>query len=118
MKKYHHPRIPGPLQFVTTSVTKRLPLFRSASLCREFFCAVTEINARFPFELYAYVLLPDHFHLLVRPRDGDISRLIQKIKSLTARRIIDTLKTQRDEKALNALWKAKPGRRQHTHRVF
>jgi len=118
MKKYPHPRIPGPLQFVTVIVTKQLPLFRSVFLCREFFRAMAGVKASFPFELYAYVLLPDHFHLLFRPPDGDVSRVLQKVKSLAARRVIDRLKSQGAMKVLGALRKPHPGRREHVYKVF
>lgn len=118
MKKWPHSKTPGPLHFVTVTTHKRIPLFRSPSLCQEFFVALVEVKIRFPFELFAYVLLPDHFHLLFRPSDGDISRLLQKIKSLAARKIIERLKKCKSEKVLVALRKARPGRRAHLYRVF
>lgn len=118
MKKWPHPTTPGPLHFVTVTTDKRIQLFRSPALCQDFFTALREIKTRFPFELFAYVLLPDHFHLLLRPRDGDVSGLLQKIKSLTARRIVENLKTNRREKTLAALRKTRPGRRAHSYQVF
>jgi len=118
MKKAPHPVCLGHLHFVTANTHKRIPLFRSPVLCREFFTSLSEIKIRFPFELFAYVLMPDHFHLLVRPSDGDISRLVQKIKSLTARRVIDTLQTEGNDKSLLALRKPIPGRRAHSYQVF
>jgi putative transposase len=118
MKKRSHPAAPGPIHFVTVATHKRIPLFRSQQLCREFFSALTEVKTRFPFELYAYVLLPDHFHLLLRPGDGNISRLLQKIKSLAARRIVKRLKAMGSHKTLTSLKKATPGRRSHQFQVF
>ncbi len=88
MKKRPHPPSAGHLHFVTVITHGRIPLFRSSVLCQEFFAALKEVKARFPFELYAYVLLPDHLHLLLRPNDGDISHLMQKIKSLAARKLL------------------------------
>ena len=117
-EKAASPATPGPLHFVTVTTNKRIPLFRPRQLCREFFAAMTEIKTRFPFELYAYVLLPDHFHLLLRPGDGNISRLLQKIKSLAARRIVERLKAMRSHKTLASLKKATLGRREHRHQVF
>ena len=118
MKKRPHSTTPGPLHFVTVATNKKIPLFRSRQLCREFFAAMTEIKTRFPFELNAYVLLPDHLHLLLRPGDGNVSRLLQKIKSLAARRIVERLKAMGSHKTLTSLKKATPGRREHRHQVF
>ena len=118
MKKWPHPPTGGVLHFVTVVTRKRIPLFRSAQLCREFFLTLAEVRARFPFELFAYVLLPDHLHLLLRPTDGDISALIQKIKSLAAKRVLETLRKQGNRTGLTRLIKDRPGRRAHTYQVF
>lgn len=118
MKKRPHLPAPGHLHFVTVITRKRIPLFRSAALCQEFFAALKEVKRRFPFELYAYVLLPDHLHLLLNPSDADISRLMQKIKSVAGRRIVGTLKNSQAHRTLLALRKVKPGRRAHSHDVF
>jgi REP element-mobilizing transposase RayT len=118
MKKWPHPPSPGVLHFVTVVTQKRLPLFRSSQLCREFFLTLAEVKIRFPFELFAYVLLPDHLHLLLRPPDGDISALMQKIKSLTAKRFVETLRKQGNKTALARLRKHRPGRRAHAYQVF
>ena len=40
----------------------------------------------------AYVLMPDHIHLIVNPKDGRIRELAGMLKSLAARRIIDEAK--------------------------
>jgi len=32
------------------------------------------------FELYAYVIMPDHLHLLIKPIDGQISQVIKLVK--------------------------------------
>lgn len=40
-----------------------------------------------PCKLIAYVLMPDHVHLIVNPRDGRIQEFTGKLKSLTARDI-------------------------------
>jgi REP element-mobilizing transposase RayT len=39
-------------------------------------------------KVIAYVLMPDHFHLIVNPRDGDIRGFKGALKSLTAREVI------------------------------
>ncbi len=118
MKKAPHPVDPGHLHFATANTNRRIPLFRSPSLCQGFFASLMDLRASFPFELFAYVLMPDHFHLLLRPPDGDISRLVQKIKSLSARRLIETLTANGSNQILQSLRKVNLGRRAHTYQVF
>jgi len=38
-----------------------------------------------PAKLVAFVLMPDHFHLIANPRDGNIKGFIGALKSVTAR---------------------------------
>ncbi len=40
---------------------------------------LAELKERKPFELYGYCLLDNHFHLLLRPRGGSISRIMQSL---------------------------------------
>jgi putative transposase len=51
---------------------------------------------RFRFRLLGYVLMPEHFHLLVWPSDGaDPSQIMQRLKGRTARSILKTLRPER-----------------------
>ena len=51
--------------------------------------------------LYAYVILENHFHLVVS--GSDLSNIMQSLKRHTSRQIIQVLKTQRKEWVLNQL---------------
>ena len=44
-----------------------------------FLQAVADLKERKPFELYGYCLLGNHIHLLLRPRKGSISRILQSL---------------------------------------
>ena len=42
--------------------------------------ALGRTNERYPFELFGYCLMPDHFHLLLKPAAGQsISRIVQSL---------------------------------------
>jgi REP element-mobilizing transposase RayT len=43
-----------------------------------------------PCKLIAYVLMPDHTHLIVNPKDGRIKEFTGKLKSVSARAIVQT----------------------------
>jgi putative transposase len=83
----------GELQFITTSTYRRAPLFRSERLCRCFVQRLKEVRQQFQFLLIGWVLMPDHFHLLLRPQPAAATPLILKgLKEETAERILKTLR--------------------------
>ena len=84
---------PGQLPFVTTSVYRRVPLFLSERFCRCFVQRVEAVRRELKFLLLGWVLMPDHFHLLLKPEPAATTPLILKhLKEETAERIIKTLR--------------------------
>ena len=75
--------------FVTTTVKDHCPLFRSEwslqALRRIIFTAVSRRRAK----LYGYVLMPNHFHVLLHVPGGGpaLSKFMRDVKSLSARLI-------------------------------
>jgi putative transposase len=88
-KKWANKNIPGALHFLTANCLNRVPAFCNEAYCRLFFQAVKELKEARRFKLIAYVLMPDHCHLIVNPRDGQIKELTGAMKGLSARYIID-----------------------------
>ncbi|MBI3872866.1 MAG: transposase [candidate division Zixibacteria bacterium] len=68
----------GTLYFIT-SVTyqRRRFLVEHADLL---WSSVNATKDRCPFELIAWVILPDHFHFLLDAGESDISSIIQRVK--------------------------------------
>ncbi|MFQ5925995.1 MAG: transposase [Terriglobia bacterium] len=118
MKRRAAPRFSPHLHFVTARTNQRRKLFREPKLSQEFLEGLRDLRQKHAFRLYAYVLMPDHFHLVVRPSDGDISELMKKIKSLTARKIVACLKGANKARKLSSLRKVTTGRRRHTFQVW
>ena len=118
MKRTPTPKFSPHLQFVATRTHGGLRLFRHPRLCQEFLQALRELRQEHPFKLFAYVIMPNHVHLVVHPSDGRIPELMKKLKSLSARRIINCLKKSGDDKLLTALRKATLGRKQDTYQVW
>jgi putative transposase len=87
---------PGQLQFVTASTYRRAPLFLSPRLAREFVAVLEEVRGDFGFLLLGWVLMPDHFHLLLQCQPAEsTSRVVQQLKQRTAARILRILRAQR-----------------------
>ena len=54
-----------------------------------FLQAISESSVRLPMRLLAYCVMPNHFHLVVRPHeDGDLSRWMQWLMTTHVRRYL------------------------------
>ena len=84
--KSHDPNI---FHYTTSVCLRRVPVFRSDHACELFMEALTETRKRYPLKLIGYMLMPDHNHLIVNPLGRDIRRVMNSLKSGSARMIID-----------------------------
>jgi REP element-mobilizing transposase RayT len=89
--------------FYLTSVAKdRLPVFQTSTIAEIACKAIDEARKSGGFLIFAYVLMPDHGHLVTdsRRKSSDIHRFVNGIIS---RRIIDHLKANGPEESLAKL---------------
>lgn len=83
---------PGQLQFITTSTYRRTRLFERDRFCHDFVDVLRQLRPEMGFLLIGWVLMPEHFHLLIKPEPAEsTSRLMQELKKRTAQRMISTL---------------------------
>lgn len=83
-RKWSNINLPGALHFVTGNFLDRLRVFTEPECCKAFLEELSSLDQRWPSKLIAYVLMPDHFHLISNPRDGRIREFIGELKSLSA----------------------------------
>src|SRR6185369_6817248 len=57
-------------RYLTFSCYQRLQLFATPALKRAFVDALRRAHAKGDFELIAWVIMPEHIHLMVRPTPG------------------------------------------------
>jgi len=76
---------PGQLQFITTSTYRRAQLFE-LDLFRWYFVQVLrQLRNETGFLLIGWVLMPEQFHLLIRPEPAAAtSRFMQELKKRTS----------------------------------
>lgn len=74
----------GEIYFVTSATSGRKPFFRYDRWCL-LFVDVLYNYRREEFHLFEFVLMPDHFHLMIAPT-GSLERAMQLIKGGFARR--------------------------------
>src|SRR5437588_13064934 len=84
-RKWSNLNLPGALHFVTGNCWERTPVFTETACCNAFLEELKSLNQKWPSKLIAYVLMPDHFHLISNPRDGRIKEFVGALKSLSAK---------------------------------
>ena len=88
-RKWSNQNLPGALHYVTGKVVKRIPIFKRTDCCLGFFEVLKDLLLTWPSRIITYVVMPDHFHLIVNPQDSDIQGFSGALKSLAARKLID-----------------------------
>ena len=69
----------GLVYHVINRGNNRQPVFRDDGDYVAFLDALGDLKKRKPFDLYGYCLLGNHIHLLLRPGDSPISRIVQSL---------------------------------------
>ena len=77
-KRYYHP---GHLPFITSSTYHRANLFVSDRFRRDFVEVLRQLRPEAGFRLIGWVLMPEHFYLLLKPEPADsTSSIVQELK--------------------------------------
>ena len=87
-RKWSNLNLPGALHYVTGNCSNRFPVFTEPACCQAFLVELKTLNQDWPSKLIAYVLMPDHFHLISNPRDGRIREFTRDLKSRAAKAIL------------------------------
>ena len=87
-RKWSNLNLPGALHFLTGNFINRVPAFKHEPSCHAFLKVCADLVRDWPAKLICYVLMPDHLHLIVNPRDGNIKGFAAALKSLSAKEII------------------------------
>ncbi len=109
---------PNTFHYVTTVTFKRIPVFRSDHACELFVQSLAETRQHCDFKLIGYVVMPDHVHLILNPRIKTISEVIGRLKSSSARVILDWLRQAKHSASLGKLQLEPPQSRAHTHALW
>jgi putative transposase len=87
-RKWSNLNIPGALHFVTGNFLDRRPVFTDPNCCTSFLEKLGGLSREWLSKLITYVLMPDHFHLIVNPRDGRIKEFTGHLKAVSAEAIV------------------------------
>ena len=110
-KKWTNENLPGALHYLTGKVINRIPIFKNESCCEGFLEVLRDLLKSWPSKIIAYVVMPDHFHLILNPRDGNIRGFAGALKSLGAKKIVEItggdefrLKEPDNDGSIHQLW--------------
>lgn len=104
--------IPGDAHFVTFSCFRRIPLLSRERSCCWFIEALQLGRAREMYHLWAYVIMPEHVHLVLWPRNGtQISAILKSVKQSFSRRALLWIRAN-EPAFLERLLDVRPGGRQ------
>ena len=81
-----HFEIEGSIYFITTRLKDRKFLF-TADQTEIVNKTILDLKARKEWALYAYVIMPNHLHLLVKPTQYSVSKTIQLFKGRASKQI-------------------------------
>ncbi len=82
MPGYRRYYIPNSTVFITCVTNQRYPYLADEENLQLFMTTAKAVQRIHPFEIFAYVLLPDHFHWLIHlpEEQPDFSRIMQSVK--------------------------------------
>ncbi len=91
MERWHKPQGVR-LHFLTGNVYGRIPVFGQPEFCSIFLDSLDYCRRKYQLQVYGFVIMPDHFHLLVGvPRDGVLSNFLRDWKGFTAHSLVERM---------------------------
>lgn len=102
--------------YLTAVAKDRLPVFRTDTICNLACEALAEARNSGGFLIFAYVIMPDHLHLITS-QPNNPADILRRVKGITGRRVIDYLKLNGFESSLKKL-RHEEWKRKHTHSLW
>lgn len=114
MKRFDRHGKPGVLHYLTINIRDRQQAFRRDAHARAACHALRRQCDEHPAKLIAYVVMPEHLHVIINPRDGQITRFLAQLKPAITDRIVEIATAQQERRVLAWLYDA----RQQRHRLW
>ncbi len=98
--------VEGHARFITCSTARRLPVFANESAADRFAERLETVRQTLEFRLFAWVLMPDHFHLLVLPnlQVATMPRILHSLKRPIAERLLREGLVERNPAGPTKIW--------------
>jgi REP element-mobilizing transposase RayT len=102
--------------YITLVAKDRLPVFRSEAIKAVTCNALDEARRSGGFLLFAYVIMPDHLHLMTNEPTTS-AEVLRYTKGISSRRVIDYLKQNNYQSSLEKL-RHQERKRKHTYSLW
>ncbi|MBI5567166.1 MAG: transposase [Chloroflexi bacterium] len=110
---------PAYLYFITTKAIQYAPLFQREILRRMLVDYLDALRSRQQIELYAFVIMPNHLHLIVRCLPPyTLADVVRNYKSLIADRIVRHYQVEGNQQALDFLASQAAGSDKQHYKVW
>lgn len=87
----------GSVYYVTLTVVGWIDVFTRKEYVYELIKNIKYCQENKGLELYAYVIMPNHLHLIARAEEGRLSEILRDFKSYTAKVLIEMVDTHQQE---------------------
>lgn len=96
-KKIKHFNLPNNVHELTFSCFKNQGFLKDERFCRWFLYSLDKARIKYSFKLIAYVIMPDHVHLLIYPieENYDMSKILSGIKVSLSRKVVNLARNTR-----------------------
>ncbi|MGB7210606.1 MAG: transposase [Pyrinomonadaceae bacterium] len=107
----------NPLYFLTAVTNRRLPVFQTDKLKKLLADAFNEARTSGGFKIFAYVIMPDHYHIIT---DSQLraSQVLRYLNGISARRVINYLKENGYTSSLDKLKKEEEGKKEYKYSLW
>jgi len=87
-RRVRHHDEPGHAHYLTFSCFHNQPFLKSVRACTWLTETILAAKAKSPFDLWAWVFMPDHVHLLIRPcEDSAVGEILRAVKEPLSKRV-------------------------------
>ncbi len=108
---------PSHLYFVTASVVEWKHLFITPEYINIPLNSLSWLQQQNRILLFAFVIMPSHLHVILKPEDSTIGEIVQQFGSFTAHKILEKLQRQNQTDLLN-LFREKKRDQRHEHSIW
>ena len=78
------------MHFITCSCYRRMPLLNDDRIKQTFLAVLEETRQKYGFRVHGYVIMPEHFHLLIsEPETGDPGTVMQVLKQTSESSMVE-----------------------------
>ena len=88
---------PDDIYFVTLTVVGWIDVFTRQDYRDILVQNLSHCQEKEGLEIYAYVIMSNHFHMIARRKDADLGELLGRFKSFTAKKIIESIEANQRE---------------------